>query len=160
AVLFGLVPAPKAAGRTVEPMNWMNAKFAAFFTSGEKHLRTPGFANASDTRLNLGSADWSVEFWYSAQKQAEGVVFEIGEGPRGENDHVTRLSIAASGREFVLYNQPSGAMMHIPSDAAALRPGAESWHHFTFVYEAASGQVRHYVDGRLQTLPAKAVLKA
>lgn len=161
AVEFGLVPLPTPAGRTVPPMTWLNATFAALMTSGERHLRTPAFANATDTKLSLGAFDWTVEFWYSGRRRSlvDGVVFEIGEGPRGENQHVTRLSLASSGAEFVLYNQPSSITLHIPSDQGRLKPGA-GWHHLAFVYDAASGQLRHYVDGKLQPLPERAGLKA
>jgi hypothetical protein len=161
ALHFGLIPIPTPPGRTVPPMTWQNATFAALFTSGETHLRTPGFANATDTRLNLGDFDWTVEFWYAGRRRssAEGTVFEIGAGPRGENDRVTRLTLAASGTEFILYNQPSGVTLHIPSAASRLAPGA-GWHHLAFVYDAASQQLRHYVDGTLQPLPSRARLRA
>jgi hypothetical protein len=160
ATTFGLVSIPTPAGRTVPPMTWMNATFAALMTSGEKQLRTPGFANASDTKLNLGAFDWTVEFWYAGRRAGtEGVVFEIGAGPRGENDHVTRLTLSASGAEFVLFNQPSGVSLRIPSAAAMLAPGA-GWHHLAFVYEVSTRQLRHYVDGKLQPLPGKAALQA
>src|SRR5262249_57398572 len=62
---FGLAPVEKAPGRTVEPMNWMNATFAALMTCGERHLRRRmEYANATETRLNLGDFDWTVEFWF------------------------------------------------------------------------------------------------
>jgi hypothetical protein len=38
-VLFGLTQLPTQEGRTVPPMSWMNARFAALNTAGEKHLR-------------------------------------------------------------------------------------------------------------------------
>ncbi len=153
------MPAPKPPGRTIDPLNWRNATFAALATSGEKHLRTPGFANATDTKLNLGAFDWTVEFWFlpGANSAADGVVFETGSGPRGENDVVTRLSLNANRAAFTLVNQPSGTRMTIPSDAAAL--GGNQWRHLAFVYTAAGRQLRHYVDGAIQPLPAKAALK-
>jgi hypothetical protein len=158
AVRFGLVPIAPAAGRKVQPMWWGNANFAALLTTGEKHLRSGGFANATDTRLNLGAFDWTVEFWFrpgSGQGDAEGVVFEVGQGPRGENDHLTRLSLAASGDAFVLVNEPSATTLRIPT---TLR--GSGWVHLAFVYSAAEAQLRHYVNGRLQVLPAKAKLAA
>lgn len=161
AIQFGLVAAPTPPGRTVPPMTWKNALLTAFFTTGEKQLRTPGFANPTDTKLNLGAFDWTVEFWYraSTKPSEDGVVFEIGSGPRGENDRFTRLSLAGSGEEFILVNQPAGVTLRIPSAQTALRPGA-GWHHLAFVYDAAQKQLRHYVDGRLQRLPKKAALEA
>src|SRR5512147_3061525 len=44
AQLFGLVPVPIPEGRTLQPMWWPTATFAALLTSGETHLRSPGFA--------------------------------------------------------------------------------------------------------------------
>jgi hypothetical protein len=155
AVRFGLVPVPVPAGRHVQPMWWGNANFAALLTSGEKHLRTGGYANATDTRLNLGAFDWTVEFWFQPDNRpAGGVVLEIGSGPRGENDQVTRLSLDSARQTFELFNQPSGTTLKIPTDHQALQGGA--WRHLAFVYTAGEGQLRHYVDGKLQTLPARA----
>jgi len=155
---FGLTPVPPAPGRTVAPMTWMNATFAALSTNGEKHLRTPGFPNVTESKLNVGNFDWTIEFWYSATREtpAEGVIFEIGQGPRGENDHVTRLTLNQDRAGFTLVNQPSSTSLKIPSDVAALHHG---WHHLAFVYDSAARQLHHYVDGAPQALPAKAALK-
>ncbi len=160
AQLFGLVPIPIPEGRTLQPMWWPTATFAALLTSGERHLRSPGFANATDTRLNLGAFDWTVELWFlPGPGQGGGVLLEIGEGPRGENDRVTRLALAPDRSRFELWNQPSGRAVQIPSDAAALRSGS-GWRHLAFVYSAAASQLRHYVDGKLQSLPEPAHLES
>lgn len=162
-IFFGLAPAPRPAGRSVEPMHWGNAHFAALMTSGENHLRKEvGFANPTDTRLNLGAFDWTVEFWYRPMRQApeEGVVFELGSGPRGENDVVTRLSLAADRSAFTLVNQAGGVRLEIPTDAAALDPARAEWRHLAFVYDARAGQLTHYVDGRPQPQPATASITA
>ena len=149
---FGFVKMQPAEGRTVEPMTWFNAQFAALMTSGETHLRKEvGFVNPSDSGLNLGDFDWSVEFWHSQPEPAmqdtdSSVIFELGSGPRGENDIVTKLSRRNS--QFVLINQSSGATLDIPSAAPAT-----SWHHYAFTYDAAAAQLRHYVDGKMQPLP-------
>ena len=162
-IAFGLAAPEAAAGRTVEPMTWRNAHFAALMTEGERHLRKEvGFINPTESRLNLGAFDWTVEFWYrpAPGPSGEGVVFEVGTGPRGENDQVTRLSLAADRKAFTLVNQPSGMTLTIPTVAPALDPARAAWHHFAFVYDAARQQVRHYVDGKRQTLPARAELQA
>jgi hypothetical protein len=151
-ILFGLEEPQMPAGRTVEPMTWMNADFCALMTAGEKHLRNEvGFANATDTRLNLGNFDWTVEFWYlpTNRSDREGTVFEAGEGPRGENDHVTRLSLSAGQDTFILTNQPSGQQIQIPS--RSLYKKNPSWHHCAFVYDAGNQQLRHFLDGKLQS---------
>jgi hypothetical protein len=160
---FGLLAPTLAGGRTVQPMTWRNADFAALMTEGETHLRKEvGFVNPTETRLNLGGFDWTVEFWYRPAPggDGDGVVFEIGEGPRGENDRVTRLSLAADRRSFTLLNQAAQVALVIPTAAAALDPARSAWHHFAFVYDADARQLRHYVDGRPQPLPAQAAVKA
>ncbi len=148
--------------RKVPPMDWSNANFCALMTRGERHLRQEvGFPSPTETALNLGNMDWTVEFWYQPTriKNEEGVVLEIGSGPRGENDRVTQLSINPDRKGFTLWNQPSGTRLLIPSAAAALSPDSQSWRHLAFVYDAANRQLRHYVDGKLQPLPAKCLLK-
>ncbi|MGH7551142.1 MAG: LamG domain-containing protein [Gemmatimonadota bacterium] len=158
-VRFGLVQLPVPPGRTVEPMSWMNAHFTALMTSGENHLRKEvGFVNPSDTRLNLGAFDWTIEFWYrpTRDQATEGVVFEIGEGPRGENERLTRLVLNGDGSGFRLFNRPSGTSLVIPSDSTALDSTTGRWHHLAFVYAAEEAQLRHYVDGQLQPLPEQA----
>lgn len=152
-------------GRTVKPMNWQTAKFAAMMTSGEHHLRREvGFAQATMTGLNLGSVfNWTVEFWYQPIRSSdeEGVIFEIGQGPRGEKQNrVTRLAVNADGSGFTFYNEPGNVELHIPSRSEALDYRAGNWHHMAFVYDAAEAQIYHYVDGRRQELPEKAVFRA
>ncbi|MGC8795359.1 MAG: hypothetical protein ACP5U2_18455, partial [Bryobacteraceae bacterium] len=116
SVLFGITPSPKTPGRTVEPLHWRNATFCALATVGEKHLRSPNFANPTGTKLNLGAFDWTIEFWFlPGESLAEGVVFEIGEGPRGENERVTRLTLRADRTAFELYNDPARATLIIPT---------------------------------------------
>ncbi|HJQ80044.1 MAG TPA: LamG domain-containing protein [Lacipirellulaceae bacterium] len=148
--------------RKVEPMDWANADFCALMTRGEDHLRKEvGFGSPTDSRLNLADFDWTVEFWYlpTRQTESDGVVLEIGEGPRGENDHVTQLLLNADGHDFALINQPSETRLLIPSNAAALSNQSTDWRHLAFVYDASSRQLRHYVDGHLQRLPEKCRLK-
>jgi hypothetical protein len=119
----GFKQRPKAdSSRRTEPMDWANAYFCALMTRGEKHLRQEvGFASPTTTRLNLSDFDWTVEFWYLPTRSGsnDGVVFEIGEGPRGNNDRVTQLLLAAGQKSFTLYNQPSGTRLAIPTDARA-----------------------------------------
>ncbi|NWG12219.1 MAG: LamG domain-containing protein [Acidobacteria bacterium] len=163
SVLFGLAPAPKPAGRTVEPMNWKNALFCALMTSGETHLRKEvGFVNPSRSRLNLGNFDWTVEFWYlPARRQVEpGVVFELGSGPRGENDEITRLAVAPDGRSFLFVNKAGGLHLRIPTSPSALDPSRAQWCHCAFVYSATESRIRHYVDGKEQAPSAAAVVQS
>jgi len=158
---FGLQKVAIPEGRSIEPMTWENANFCALMTSGENHLRKEvGFVQPTKTGLNLGDFDWTVEFWYMPTQSTEesGVVFEIGQGPRGENNEVTRLVLNSDQKSFTLFNQPGCTSLLLPSNPGALNPAAKSWHHLAFVYSAKENQLRHYVDGKLQTLPPKCSL--
>ena len=162
-IFFGYQTLPIPPGRTVEPMSWRNANFCAFMPGSEKHLRNEaGFAHATKTGLNLGAFAWTVEFWFMPTRQTNetGVVFEIGQGSRGENDFVTRLVLNADQKNFSLYNQPSGTNIVIPSDANALNPALKKWQHLAFVYSAKDQQLVHFVNGKKQRLPEKCQLKA
>ncbi|MCX8092329.1 MAG: LamG domain-containing protein, partial [Verrucomicrobiae bacterium] len=156
--LFGLLNATASAPGPAEPLTWENAHFSALMTAGESHLRKPPFANPTETQLNVGDFDWTVEFWFCPTRApgAEGVVFEIGQGPRGRNEVVTRLLLNADRSGFTLQNAAGEVGLFVPSDGGALTSG---WHHFAFVYSAAEQQLRHYVDGRLQPLPPRAALR-
>jgi len=158
-VEFGFARAPTPEGRSVEPLSWFNANFAALMTSGETHLRRQvGHKNASKSGLNIGNFDWTIEFWYRAADEdqaGEAVVFEIGTGPRGENDVVTQLRWAADKSSFTLINQPSATSVEIPSAAASA-----DWQHYAFTYDAAASRLRHFVGGKLQAMPEQAELAA
>lgn len=164
SVLFGLTQLPPPAGRTVEPMSWMNAKFTALITAGETHLRKEApQPNPAGTGLNLGSDDWTAEFWYRPSAAAsgpseEGVIFELGAGPRGENDHVTALLLAKDRRSFVIVNQPAATRAHVPTDSAALAADGR-WSHLAFVWDARAGALTHYVNGRRVGSPVPAAMK-
>ncbi len=151
---------PVPAGRTQEPLSWHNAQFTALMTGGERHLRKEvSFASATRTDLNLGDFDWTVEFWFRPQRaEGAGVVFELGTGPRGENDVVTRLAVDVKGGAFILENQPAGVTLRIPSSATALAD-TEGWHHHAFCHDVRSGRLTHYVDGRRQQAAPAVALK-
>lgn len=158
-IRFGLKEMPAPEGRTVEPMTWLNARFCALMTRGETHLRNQvGFPNVTETKLNLGEFSWTVEFWFRSTKEikTDGVVFEIGSGPRGENNWVTQLLLNSEGFTFV--NQPGEIRLNIQSSGRALTSGI--WHHYAFVYNSEKNQIAHYVDGRKQRLPERCVLKS
>jgi len=152
-VRIGLRAPPPRPGRTVEPMTWANATFAAALVSGEPHLRGAPLAHPTAGPLNLGRGDFTVEFWLRADPGAagEGTVLELGSGPRGESQRVTRLSLDPAGARFELVNEPSGARLAIPTDRSALAGGG--WAHYAFVYDATRGELRHYAGGRRQGEP-------
>ena len=154
SIRFGLEQAPTPPDRTVEPMSWMNAGFAALATSGEKHLRQEfEFMNATRTGLNLGAFDWTIEFWFNPglwqTDDPPGIVFEVGEGPRGENGRITALRLDGDRTGFSFFNWPSRSEIAIPSDTEALKD-AGNWAHLVFTYEADRRRLRHYLDGTLQ----------
>ena len=138
---------PVPPGRTMEPLSWHNAQFTALMTSGERQIRREvTFARVTHTDLNLGAFDWTVEFWLRSQPgSALGVVLELGTGPRGENDVVTRLSLDRDASRFIWENPGSGRI-NLISLAAAIND-TQGWHHYTFVHDAARGRLIHFVDG-------------
>jgi len=157
-IKFGLQPIPIPEGRTIEPMTWMNSNFCALMTSGENHLRKQvGFVHPTKTKLNLGDFDWTVEFWYkSTQKISnDGVVFEIGQGPRGENNVVTQLLLNNDNSSISFINVPGNVYLTIPSDSKIFKTVLGKWFHLAFIYNSDTGQLFHYVNGKLQKLPQK-----
>ncbi|MBI4621773.1 MAG: LamG domain-containing protein [Verrucomicrobia bacterium] len=174
AVTFGLRPPPAKPGRTQPPMTWENAHFAAVFTNGDSHLRRAPFANATDSKLNLGDRDWTIECWlrFAPAAQAEGVIFEIGAGPRGENDLLTRFSVLPQENAFALTflstavvpagvvakrveypnpEGPPGGSATIQTATLVLGQGAlprETWVHVALVHVA--GELRIFVDGKVR----------
>jgi hypothetical protein len=148
---FGLARLPVPEGRTQEPLSWFNANFTALMTSGEKHLRNQvGFPQVTTTQLNLGDFDWTIEFWFKPLRPSDdyGVVFEIGSGPRAENDTITALRLNADQTKFILANHGQGVLLSIPTKLLN-----NSWQHLAFVYDSGSNQLIHYVAGKAQALP-------
>ncbi|MEX0685157.1 MAG: LamG-like jellyroll fold domain-containing protein [Balneolales bacterium] len=155
---FGLNDMGKPDGQSMEPMTWYNASFPALITNGERHLRNQvGFSSPTKTDLNIGNFDWSVEFWLNTHEQSknEGVIFEIGTGPRGNNS-ITRLSLNPEQSAFILYNQPANLSLQIPTVQGSAQKG---WAHYAFVYNASENQVKHYVNGRAQSQADQANLQ-
>lgn len=145
-VEFGLEKIPLPEGRTVEPLTWYTANYAAIMTSGEQHLRKEiGFRKPTETNLNLGDFDWTIEFWIFPNRQTDekGVLFELGTGPRGENDLITSLSLDPDMNNFVFSNQPTGTNAKI---ATVLK--RDSWQHMALSFESTSKKLYHFVDGK------------
>jgi hypothetical protein len=161
-VRFGLAADQRAEGRTVEPMNWMNSNFCALMTSGQNHLRKEvGFVNVTESKLNLGDFDWTVEFWFQpGSENEEGCVFEIGQGPRGENQIITSLLLTKERNSFSLNNAPTKSTISIKTDQNLLKKNEGSWHHIAFTYSKSEKTLKHYVHGNLQDTKQNIQLKA
>lgn len=72
---------------------------------GTSPLRIEGpAANPTDTRLNLGPNDWTLDgwLWLAADAAEEGTIFEIGSGPPEAKELVTRFSVLPRENAFVL----------------------------------------------------------
>ncbi len=144
-------------------MSWLNTNFSALMTSGENHLRKEvGFCQPTKTKLNIGNFDWTIEFWYLPIRKTdnEGVVFEIGTGPRGENDDVTQLILNEDQSGFILNNARTDVRLEISSSAYDLSPSSGKWSHLAFVYDHNNRQLSHYVNGKLQIRPQKCSFKS
>lgn len=146
---FGLAPAPYEPDQSAQPLTWSNANFAALMTSGENHLRKVNFTNPSDTRLNLGNFDWTIEFWYLPERMGrdQGTVFEIGTGPRGVGKEITRLSLDPAHHSYRFVNSAGLCNVQGALNAKLVRPGGGHWVHMAFVYSAASHRLAHFEDG-------------
>ena len=146
---FGLTVLPVEPGRSHAPLSWKSAHYAALMSAGEKHLRKEiGFANATDTKLNIGNSDWTVEFWLqlmATEKSTSRYVFEIGHGPLMEDQDIMALYLDNIG-SFVLKNDPAKTVTVIKTDTRSLRSGG--WHHVAFVYDNATKTISHFVDGK------------
>ncbi len=79
-------------------MTWQNNGFCALMTRGEKHLRQEvEFASPTQTAINHAHSDWTIEFCFKLNDkpgEQDGVIFEIGEGPRSADTDVTLLLLA------------------------------------------------------------------
>lgn len=141
------------------------------------------FASPMDSRLNLGAHDWTIEcwLWLEGGAAAEGVIFEIGSGPPGANELVTRFSVLPRENAFVL----SGIGPVRPGDAESVGPRIEfsdpagppdgvarleqatlnlagtalpgrQWFHVALVHDVAEGALRLFLDGRVAAVaPAR-----
>lgn len=157
---FGLEKIPKAKGRKIEPLTWLNSNFCALMTSGEKHLRKEiGFAQPTKTKLNLGDFDWTVEFWFQPTNQTrnDGVVFEVGSGPRGENNLVTSLLLSSNLKTFLITNQSAKSFIKINTINFSDK---KEWVHLAFVYSYKEKIIYHYVNGRLISSTPNVVIKS
>jgi hypothetical protein len=131
--------------------------------------------NITDSPLNLGADDWTIECWLrlDAGAEHEGTLFEVGSGLRGADDPVTRFSVLPQENAFAIASLsltagestalgtrrvefanpegPPGGIAFVQSTTLAMNgttlPRA-TWFHVALVHAAAAGGVRLFVDGR------------
>ena len=128
-------------------------------------------------KLNVGDGDWTLECWLklAVMAAADGVVFEIGDDPRGPDDCVTRLSVLPAENAFALVSltaAPKGVAKRVerpnpagPPARAAWRESTTlalngdalpraTWFHVAVVHDAAAGALRLFIGGRLRAVAA------
>lgn len=115
-------------------------------------------------RLNLGYLDWTLELWFkgTGTQDAQSSLFELRNEDHGQsNPMLNAIKMVAGRKQFTLISKLRKPQRRkninieiaIPTDAVRLNDG--EWHHLAFTYTSREGQMRHYVDGQLQSLPAK-----
>lgn len=128
--------------------------------------------NPTDSALNPGAGDWTVEgwWWLDPGAEEEGVWFEIGTGPREERDLITQLCVAPRENAVVLnglapdagtpaaplarrveFPDPSGPpggsarLLTVQLTAPAPLPRSR-WFHVAVVHRE-NGELRLFLDG-------------
>lgn len=148
------LPIGDGAGVTWPDAHWRRYGSAPLFTRGDE---VPELAN-------LGYFDWTLELWFKASgaQAGRGALLDLrneaGEATPRSPGGVNGLLLEHDRREFVLVSRLLSVRewdleIPIPTDADRLNDG--QWHHLAFTFTALERQLRHYVDGRLQTLPEK-----
>lgn len=156
--VFGLSDPPAGADQTAPPLTWKNAHFAALMTSGKTHLRNQvGFASVVNTRLNLGTFDWTVECWLQLEPGAGGnrYIFEIGSGP-----------LLANGKTTALYLEPATGSLVFKNDASLWKLPAKAllrstqWQHLALVHDRATQTLVYYLNGKEAARVQQAAVQA
>lgn len=175
--------APTLASRTLPPLSRDHARFAALSSREAAALRTAPFANVTGTKLNLGAGVWTVECWLRLDPGAtdEGVILELGSGPRGGNELVTRLCVLPRENAFSLSGlgpvvdapgapvarrveyanpegPPGGAASLFTATLASDRPlPRDTWVHAAVVH-TPTDELHLYLGGQLvATAPAQII---
>lgn len=140
-----------------------------------------GVANPTDSRLNLGAHDWTIECWLRLDPAAteEGVIFEIGTGRREAEDFVTRFSVLPRENAFAfscLASAPAGLARRVEFPNPAGPPGVVAWRHsatlalsrenlpratwfhVALVHDKATCELRLFIDGRPRAVAAVQVM--
>ena len=140
-----------------------------------------GFRNVTASQLNLGAHDWTLECWLLLDRSAaeEGTLFEIGTGPRGASELLTRFSVlpretafafvavstgadrnAEIGAKRIEYPNPEGppgGVAIVRTVTLALHQASlprEAWFHVALVHTADGGELRLFIDGKVRATAA------
>ncbi len=171
-VALWLFDEPPAGGSAVVPGKFGGALRPAASGTGELPRPESPLSRATDSRLNLGAHDWTIECWLKLDAAAteEGVVFEIGAGHAGGDELVTRWSVLPREQAFALASlgaSPAGVAKRVefpnpegpPAGVAWLQTATltsggaklprDTWFHVALVHEVASQQLRLFLEGRL-----------
>ncbi|MHC4575070.1 MAG: LamG-like jellyroll fold domain-containing protein [Planctomycetota bacterium] len=97
----------------------------------------------------LAQSGWTWEFWLKMKSQPKSGAVLIDLGPGLEPGLLCTLVPRA--RFFVLQCPLSGFTAICMTNGRTLCDG--KWHHVAFSFNAASGRLRHFLDGRAQTEP-------
>ncbi len=132
--------------------------------------------NPTDSRLNLGASDWTIECWLrldadldTGDEDNEATILEVGTGPRGKSELVTRFSVLPRENAFALAcleSEAHGIAKRVEFPNPAGPPGGVAWRrtvtlalsgapmprgawfHVALVHVAASGELSLFLDGR------------
>lgn len=175
----GAVLGPGKVGRALWPRGTPGSTGGARPAS-RLSVAVPG-ANPTDSRLNLGAEDWTIDVWLWLATDAadEGTILEVGSGPPGANELVTRFSVLPRENAFVL----AGLSPVVPGEPERLGPAVEfanpegpptglawleqvmlpvagrplprgQWFHVALVHDGAERTLRLEVDGRTGAVAA------
>ena len=158
-----------------------SAGFAALLAMDTRKAGHVLHANPTDTRLNLGPHDWTLECWLrlDAEARDEGTIFEIGTGPRAQNDFVTRFTVLPGENAFSIASLsaepdgnrgfatrqveypnpegPPGIVAYTGSITLALRGNLlprEEWFHVAIVHAGEDRGVHLFINGRRRAVVA------
>jgi len=95
----------------------------------------------------LAGGDWTCEFWLKLKSIPAGEVTIIDLGQAYEPG--VAINLAAGAVTFEIVDSYAGFKTSCPVGAGKLADGR--WHHIAFTHSAASGKLRYFLDGKVQT---------
>jgi len=102
---------------------------------------------APEQILNAFTQNWTCEFWLKLDSAPGGEVAILSLG-HAFNPGVA-LNLTAGAASFSLSNCYGGFAAVCPTASGSLADG--QWHHVAFTRAAANGEVKHFLDGQVQS---------